>query len=591
MINRYDYLNIAFYFLFIVGIGVYFSRLSKNTSDYFRGGGALPWWITGASVWMAGFSAWTFTGAAAKIYETGPYVLVLYYQNILPLFVMFFFTSYRFRRLRVVTPVEALRLRFGVGTQQFYTWIRLPVQLLFGAFSLNAVGVFMAAVFQIEITIVLIALGLVITMISLFGGAMGVAAADFVQMFVIVTVALAVAALALLHPAIGGLGGLIEKSPDQYYHWNQIARPGFIGLWFAALTLNTIFGQNSLSDDKAAKYMMAQSDRHARMMLIIPFVGALLGPFLWMIPPMAARILHPELASQFPVLRFPNEGAFLSTAIDVLPQGMLGLLICGIFAASLTDMSGVLNWGSGLLLRNFYLPIVNPQCPEKKLMALSRGAALVLGLLFTTAAVVISRYRSLNLFDLLNQVGTSLLMPLAIPACLGMFYKRTPGWSAWSTVLVGFTISWVTKDHVTPEMVAWLPGFGGPYNGEEKTLFRLIATVALGAPVCVAWFFATSLFYERTSPAYKKDVEEFFARANTPLPNDATANVEKNTSYPRAVGRLCVLYGIFVVLLSAIPNAPRGRLCFIACGGLMVAIGALVLATHRRATPATAAPA
>ncbi len=71
MISFYDYGIIAFYFLFVIGIGVVFKNLSKSTSDYFRAGGAMPWWITGTSAWIAGFSAWTFTGAAGKVYETG----------------------------------------------------------------------------------------------------------------------------------------------------------------------------------------------------------------------------------------------------------------------------------------------------------------------------------------------------------------------------------------------------------------------------------------------------------------------------------------------------------------------------------------
>src|SRR3990170_5631493 len=109
MLSSYDYINIVLYFGLIVGVGLYFSRKSKNTSDYFRGGGALPWWITGTSAWMAGFSAWTFTGASGKMYEAGPYVVILFYQNVISTFVLLFFTCYRFRRMRVVTPFEALR--------------------------------------------------------------------------------------------------------------------------------------------------------------------------------------------------------------------------------------------------------------------------------------------------------------------------------------------------------------------------------------------------------------------------------------------------------------------------------------------------
>ena len=111
MITQYDYISIGFYFLFVVVVGIVFTRRNKNTSDYFRGGGIMPWWMAGVSAWMASFSAWTFTGAAGKIYSQGFYVLLLYYSSIAALLVLLFFTCYRFRRMRVVTPVEAIRLR------------------------------------------------------------------------------------------------------------------------------------------------------------------------------------------------------------------------------------------------------------------------------------------------------------------------------------------------------------------------------------------------------------------------------------------------------------------------------------------------
>src|SRR5882762_4293683 len=129
MITAYDDFIVSFYFVFILGIGLLFRRRSKNTSDYFRAGGAMPWWITGASAWIAGFSAWTFTGAAGKVYETGTLVLCLYYANIIGLAVIFAYTCVRFRRMRVVTWMEAVRQRYGPATEQFYTWLKLPLTL------------------------------------------------------------------------------------------------------------------------------------------------------------------------------------------------------------------------------------------------------------------------------------------------------------------------------------------------------------------------------------------------------------------------------------------------------------------------------
>lgn len=585
MITSYDYLNIGFYFAFIVGVGVYFSRRSHDTSDYFRGGGVLPWWITGASAWMAGFSAWTFTGAAGKIFETGPYVIVLYYQNVIPILCLYFFTCYRFRRLRVVTPMEALRLRFGPATQQFYTWLRLPIQLLFGAFALNAVSVFVSALFGFDVTLVLVVLGVMVTVISLLGGSLGVAASDFVQMFLIVLVAASTVVMALAHPGIGGLGGLLDQAPAAHFEWSRIARPEFISLWFIALTLNTLFALNSLSDEKAGKYMMAESDDAARKTLIIPFLGTVFGTLLWVVPPMAAAILHPQLAAEFPQLRFPNEAAFLAIARDVLPQGMLGLLICCIFAASLTDLGGILNWGSGLLLRNFYLPVINPACPEKKLVALSRLGALGLGGVLVLLALALSRYRSLGLFDLLNQFGTSLLMPLAIPAFLGLFVKRTPPWSAWTTALLGFVLAYMAKFHVTPGMLSWVPGLGGPYLAEEMTAFGIIATAALVCPVCVTWFLATKFFYDRSPAAHKAAVEEFFGRLRTPLERKPATGRSENRAFAVAIGRMCLLYGAFITLLVFIPNPPGGRLCYLFCGLLLSGVGGWILVRYRLVSP------
>ena len=218
IVTPYDYLDIAFYICFLIGIGLYFSNKNKNTTDYFQGGGIMPWWVTGASAWMASFSAWTFTGAAGKIFKDGPYVLCLYYSAIIPYLVLIAFTCYRFRRMRVVTPLEAVRLRFGPVAQQFYTWVRIPIFLIFGGFGINAVGVFMSAVFGLHVEGVLVGLGVIVTTVALLGGSFGIAANDFVQMFLVMTITIVTALLTLAHPQIGSLHGLLSKVPSAHFH-------------------------------------------------------------------------------------------------------------------------------------------------------------------------------------------------------------------------------------------------------------------------------------------------------------------------------------------------------------------------------------
>jgi Na+/proline symporter len=574
MITKYDYISIAFYFTFVVTVGVVFSRRNKNTSDYFRGGGILPWWMTGVSAWMASFSAWTFTGAAGKIFSQGFYVVLLYWASVVPYLILLVFTCYRFRRMRVVTPLEAIRLRYDAATQQFVTWVRLPFLMLFGGVALNTVGVFMSGAFDVNLQTVIVVLGVMVTFVSLVGGAFGVAASDFVQMFLVVTITLVISALALAQPNVGGLSGMIHKLPTQHFHWGEFARPEFITLWFLALLFNNTFYLNTM--EQSTKYLMARSDTHARKMMIFPLFGTLVGPLMWMLPPLvAAAVYSPEqIQNIFPNLgKHPDEGAFLLTAHDVLPQGMLGLLVAGIFGATLSYLDASVNQGVGILVRNFYLPVINPNCAEKKLLVISKICTAAFGVIIISIGLVVSKLRTLPLFDLLNQLGVSLWLPLAIPMCLGLFYKRTPPWSSWTTVLLGLAMSFVVKFCLKPEMFAWLPYLHGPFTTEETTQFYLFATVAIVSATCIAWFFFTSLFYEKSSPEYKARVEEFFQRLKTPVGDLTEEQVKENHKVVGAIGLLCMIFGSFALLMLLVPNDGVKRLGFLFNGGILVATG------------------
>ena len=78
----YDYIVIAGYFLLVVGIGIVFSRLAKNsTSDYFRGGGRMLWWMVGSAAFMAQISAFTFTGGAGKAFNDGFAISLVFFGD------------------------------------------------------------------------------------------------------------------------------------------------------------------------------------------------------------------------------------------------------------------------------------------------------------------------------------------------------------------------------------------------------------------------------------------------------------------------------------------------------------------------------
>jgi Na+/proline symporter len=579
MISKYDYIIIGFYLVFMLVIGLVFRRMSKDTSDYFRAGGAMPWWLTGTSAWIFSFSAWTFTGAAGKVYESGPLVLVVFYATVLALCAALAVTCLRFRRMRVITWMEAVRLRYGPFNEQFYTWIKLPLLLLFAGVGLNAIGVFMSAVFKVDMVSMLIVLGAVVTLVAFAGGSWAVLASDFVQAFLIVTITITTAIMVLARPEIGGLHGLVTKVPTAYFHWGGLARPEIIFAWILGNLWLKFSDENNM--ERSTMYLMTRSDKDARRMVLIPLIGTLIGPLVWFIPSMAATILHPNLAAEFPNLKQPHEAAFLAVAMDVMPQGLLGLLLSAMLGATVTSMDAGLNKNVGIAIRSLYKPLFQPNATEKHLLIAGKICTLIFGVIIIALALKVNEFRKTNLFDLVNQLASYLLIPLALPLIYGLFYKRTPGWSAWSTALVAGTAAWLLGKFFTPEIFQHLLGWQKPLTGDEATYLQLAVTT-IGGTVIVgsAWYFFTSLFYKAAPVEEQERIETFFKNLRTPVDKHGVEGVQ--TSIYKLLGALCTVYGVFILLLMAIPNKFTGRLAFLFCGGVMLTVGLLLFWIYKR---------
>ena len=74
------------YFMLMVFISLAFKKMASNSSsDYFRGGGRMLWWMVGSTAFMTQFSAWTFTGAAGKGFNDGMLAAAVFIGNVLGL--------------------------------------------------------------------------------------------------------------------------------------------------------------------------------------------------------------------------------------------------------------------------------------------------------------------------------------------------------------------------------------------------------------------------------------------------------------------------------------------------------------------------
>jgi Na+/proline symporter len=245
--------------------------------------------------------------------------------------------------------------------------------------------------------------------------------------------------------------------------------------------------------------------------------------------------------------------------------------------ATLTNMDAGLNKGVGVFIRSFYLPVINPHCSEKKLLILSKVSTLTFGILIVSFALLVNKFRTADLFTFVNQVAASLSIPLALPLFLGLFYKRTPPWSAWSTGLLGILISLFINFYLKYHFVDFVHR---PLNQLEADNLLFAVTIFGTFFPCTAWFFFTTVFYDSSPREDKERVEEFFERLRTPVLTHPTRKSE--TAIHHLLGLLCIVFGGFIALLMLIPNNLLGRSCFLFCGGSLLLTGSILEYLHRR---------
>jgi SSS family transporter len=561
-----------------------FRRFVTNVSDYFRGGGKAVWWMVGGSAFMVAFSAWTFTGAAGKAYTDGWPVAIIYVGNSVGFIINALHFAPKFRQLRVITAVEAIRQRFGRASEQVFTWLQIPLGTLQAGIWLNALGVFFSAVFGLDLSTTIVATGLVVLVMALIGGSWAVLASDFIQVLILMPVCLAVTVLALIR--LGGFGGFLERLPASHLDFGQVLSSEFLGLWCLAMILKQINSTNNLFD--ASRYLCVKDSQHARW---AGFLGAglfLIGIAIWFIPPMAARALFPDLGALFPHLKNPEEAAFIAISREVMPVGMMGLLVSGIFAATMSSMDAGLNKNAGIFLKNFYQPHFKPDGEDRHLLKVGKIATVILGCLVILVALKMSTLKGLGLFLLMQRVSILVGIPIIVPLLLGLMIRNTPPWSAWSTVLVGFFCSMFISDTLTPEWAVQFLGVNQPLDAASREYWTQGIQFFGNVVVGTAWFLGTKLLWRQTAPAYKTDIGVFFTNLNTPVDfnREEGAHNANDDRQSRAIGWLCLAYGGFVLLLAAIPNPITGRLAFIGCGSLVTIIGWLLVRQSGQPKPA-----
>lgn len=580
-LSGYDLFVLVFYFCFLASIGWITRKFVANTSDYFRGGGKMLWWMAGASAFMTQFSAWSFTGAASEAYLNGPIVLSIFFANALGFLGNYLYFAPKFRQMRVITPIQAVRQRYGVSGEQLFTWLQIPVGTLNAGIWLMGLSIFISSIFGFNLEATIMVTGLIVLFNSTMGGSWAVVSSDFMQVIILMMIAMATAAFALID--IGGPVELIQRFPAEHIILgNDFNYPALIIAWIALMQVNQFYKCNHMID--ASRYLSAKDSHNAKRAALLSTVLFVVGPILWFIPPMAAAIKFPDIGSIYPQLGNPSEAAYVAMATSVLPKGMIGLLLAGMFAATISSMDSGLNRNAGLFTKNFYLSVLRKNAGEREQMIVAKTSTLFLGCIIIFTALFYSRLQGIGLFDLMIQIGALLSLPAAVPLLWGMVVKKTPDWSGWSTAIFGLGCSFLVWKFFNAEWANQMWDLN--LTSRELRYLNQAIAVAVNTTLPTIWFFGTMFFYQAPVGVRKEESETYWKNLNTPvLEGDEGCNIASDGRQGKVLGGLAGAYGLFVFLLVLVPNGLGGHLAFILCGSALMGLAyALYKSTRPKQT-------
>ncbi len=549
-LNYLDYLVVVLYLLMLSGVGLYLAKFNKTADDFFKGGGKTPWWIAGLSTFVSGFTAFMFVAAAGHTYKNGLSALLLFTSAFWGYWLGYFVYAKKWRRARLSSPMEFLTKRYSQATTYWYTLLSIIPAILGMGLGIYTLCIFLTtalglADWQLNLGLItlsglevtMLVTGIVLLIYNSAGGLWGVMITDVMQFLVIVIMTLMIFPLAFMALGDGegfmaGIQRLWTEAPEGYLSWGDLfRRPGF----YLAYLTNIFIGYNA-AWFIGQRYESVPTERDARKMALLCSVLSFLLPLLWITPTMAARLLFPSIKTIWPQLAEPAEASFVTLALTLLPNGMIGITMSALLAATTSAVDTGLNYLASILVRDVYVRInknfTQQEPSQKQQVRMGRVIVLMLGGLAVGSALIVQKAKGVFEFALMYY---SWFTPsMLTPVMLGFVYTKTPSWSAIASALTGLLL-----------VLACNVVFDFSAHQYEANVFVGVLSSALV-------FFLSSFGRDR-DPHTRARIAAFAAELQTPVTAaEQRWDVNAMQSY-KVIGVLTAGVGLVLLLLMFVP--------------------------------------
>ena len=563
-----DHIIIAGYFFLLTLIGVYFWRRMKHVRDFFTGGNAIPWWLAGVSFYLTGFSAFTFVAYSEMAYRFGFVAVTLAWSSAAAMIIGTIFLARRWRRARIVSPVEFLEERYSKHIRQILAWLGLPLKIIDDGLKIYATGVFVSVGLGYDLQTSIVVCGVVMLLYTFMGGLWAVVVTDFVQ-FIILTLGVVVL-FPLVFSQFDSVAAFTASLPNNFL--SPAGEPFSLVYVFAFYLLITLSYNGNWAF--AQKFYSVKDERAARKAGMLAVALKIIGPPLFILPAIAARSLMPELMTP------PNSPQYTYAALSLkfLPVGLMGLMIAAMFSATMSTLSGDYNVMAGVITEDIYRRLFDKDASQKRLVIVGRVATLLIGILTILIGISLISSARKGLFEVMVTVFGLFVGPMLIPMLAGLLSKKVTWRGAAAGIAAGFVSGlgfFLYKNLV-------LAGQAGVDANWLRYDYEAISILSNFCITILAMVLTTIL--EKKTEADRAQIDTFFTKLATPVDVEKTHAVATGEIFSpfKIIGWVTIGTGVMLIVAGAVQPAGIGQYINLGAGAALCLLGAGLYTLHRR---------
>jgi len=462
-----DWLIIAIYFIFVIGIGFYLKKFTKNENDFFLAGRRNSAWVAGLAFLSANLGALELMGMTGNTFKYGMYVAHFYWIGAIPamLFLGIYMMPFYYSS-KIKSVPGYLKLRFDEKTRVLNGFAFAIMTLLVSGINLYAMALvlhtFLGWNWDISMWMAAVTVAVYVTL----SGLLSAIFTEIIQFFLIWFGLFLVSILGIVE--IGSINQIFARIPETFNHlWSNSADPSANGMMISwggiVLGLGFVlsFGYWTTDFLVVQRTFSAKDLRTARMTPILASFFKMMVPFIVILAGLIAIVLANDPNSGFNLLKDGGQINY-DSALPLLiaryyPTGLIGLGVTALLAGFMAGQAGNISAFNTVWTYDIYKSVLNKNASDTHLMWMGRVATIA-----GVAISLVTAYWAKNfpsIMDYMQAIFSWVNAPLFATMLLGMFVVWiTPNGAFWGliagigssfTLYLAVKFSWFNQSIIT----------------------------------------------------------------------------------------------------------------------------------------------